>query len=201
MVRFVPPSQASQVERKLTEWLHQDVQKIEVLMAVKKLTDAHQNLGSFFVAAGFLRNMYWDQVHAFPSTPLADIDVVYFHKQHPDKAQDEMLEQALTQHLPSIPWSVKNQARMHTKSGHVPYISLEDALSNWVETATAIGVRVADNHRLEFIAPWGYQDLVDLVLRPTPFFEQQLTVFEERIQSKKWLEKWPKLKVVWPNSP
>ncbi|MFB5191381.1 nucleotidyltransferase family protein [Alicyclobacillus fastidiosus] len=30
----------------------------------------------------------------------------------------------------SVPWSVKNQARMHIKDGHVPYNSTADGLSN-----------------------------------------------------------------------
>jgi len=198
---FVSPIQASDIEKKLTDWLNQDAQRMAILKAVRQLAIAHQDLGSFFIAAGFLRNMYWDRVHALSPTPLADVDVVYFHQKKPGKIQDKILENALSKLLPNTCWSVKNQAHMHTKSGHVPYTSLEDALSNWVETATAIGVRMIDDHRLEFIAPWGYQDLEDLVLRPTPFFEQQLTVFRERIQSKKWLEKWPKLRVVWPTSP
>ncbi|OJJ14247.1 hypothetical protein BKI52_43940 [marine bacterium AO1-C] len=187
------------IECTLTDCINQDPQKQAILAALKQLEITQKGFGSFFIAAGFLRNMYWDYAHAFSSpTPLSDVDVVYFHPAASEKTQDMILENELVELLPNIPWSVKNQARMHVKSGHTPYTSLEDALSNWVETATAIGVRVASKQHLEFIAPWGFQDVEDLILRPTPFFEQKLPVFQQRIESKQWLEKWPKLRVVWP---
>ena len=198
---FYPPTQASSLESTLTDWLNLDAQKCAILTTLQQLEATHQGQGCFFVAAGFLRNMYWDQAHGFAlSTPFTDVDVVYFDSENTEKTQDILFENELKTQLPSVPWSVKNQARMHAKSGHVPYTSLQDALSNWVETATAIGVRVTTQQHLEFIAPWGYQDLENLVLRPTPFFEQKPAVFRQRIQSKKWLERWPKLKVMEPDS-
>ncbi|MRE47150.1 hypothetical protein GII66_24395, partial [Escherichia coli] len=48
------------------------------------------------------------------------------------------LEDRLRQQLPSLDWSVKNQARMHQRNGDYPYTSTRNALLHWPETATAI---------------------------------------------------------------
>lgn len=194
---FSSPLKPSDAEILLTQLINQDTQRSAILLALKQLEIKNLHLGSFFIAAGFLRNLYWDHMHGYSmATPLADVDVVYFDEKAIEKEQDLELEKTLKKIQPKTPWSVKNQARMHYKSGHVPYTSLNDALSNWVETATAIGVRIGENNHLDFIAPWGYQDLFALVLRPTPFFEQKLDVFHQRIQQKQWLEKWPKLRII-----
>lgn len=194
---FSPPLKSSDAEALLTQLIHKDAQRPAILLALKQLADKNLHLGSFFIAAGFLRNLYWDHMHGYSmATSLADVDVVYFNEKAIEKEQDLELENDLRKIRPQTPWSVKNQARMHYKSGHVPYTSLSDALSNWVETATAIGVRVDKGNHLEFIAPWGYQDLLALVLKPTPFFEQKPDVFHQRIQQKQWLTKWPKLRII-----
>ncbi|MGG2063972.1 nucleotidyltransferase family protein [Bacillus sp. S14(2024)] len=49
-----------------------------------------------------------------------------------------------------------------------------------------------------FAAPWGIQDVINLELRPTPYFEktEELSkIYEERLLKKKWEEKWSKVKV------
>jgi uncharacterized protein len=84
---------------------------------------------------------------------------------------------------------------MHAVNRNEPYASTFDALSRWVETATAIAVTL-DGNRVKLIAPYGVGDLVNLIVRPTPLFKDRLQTFQDRVTAKQWLVKWPKLRVV-----
>jgi len=92
-----------------------------------------------------------------------------------------------------IGWEVVNEAYAHKWNNLPPYKSTEDALSQWPETVTAIGVRLK-NGKLKLVAPYGISDLVNLIIRPSPKFAD-ISKVKERVKYKKWLEKWPKLKI------
>lgn len=185
----------SQEEKLLTELLNQDLERKKMLLAVRRVQQDF-DAAHLYISAGFIRNMYWDYAHHFAqSTPLNDVDVVYFDKQNTSIKQDQILEEKLSNCLPNTNWSVKNQARMHHKSGNVPYTSLSNALSNWVETATTVGVCTHHDDSLSFLAPWGFQDLFSLVLRPTPYFATRTDVFFNRIYQKGWLQQWKRLTI------
>jgi len=68
-------------------------------------------------------------------------------------------------------------------------------LSEWVETPTCVAVTLEEGEP-KIIAPHGIDDLVNLIVRPSPSHTGNLGIFYNRIESKKWLKKWPKLKVV-----
>jgi uncharacterized protein len=99
----------------------------------------------------------------------------------------------------SIPWSIKNQARMHLKSGHTPYISTVDGLSHFPEVCTAIGTYLDLGDKVRLVAPYGIDDLVNLVVRPTSFYtsKDKKSIYEQqRIKTKKWDQKWDRLTIV-----
>ncbi len=150
----------------------------------------------FWVGAGFLRAAVWDFLHGrAPSPPEGDVDVVWFDAGACDAALDRAIEARLFASDPGEKWSVKNQARMHARNGDTPYVSLADAIAHWPETATAIAARVVDG-RIEVLAPHGTEDLFSLTLRPTPTFAgEKYAVFAERVRSKRWLERWPRLRI------
>jgi hypothetical protein len=111
------------------------------------------------------------------------------------------LTELLKQKFPNNEWDVVNQAYVHlwykTDDGSSisQYQSLFDALSVWVETATAIAVRLLENDDIEIIAPFGLNDLFELKLR----WNKRLVsypVFLARIQAKQFLTRWEKLLVV-----
>ena len=66
----------------------------------------------------------------------------------------------------------------------------------WPETATAIAVRRTDNDTgCEVAAPFGLDDLLNLVLRPTPHFARdKRPIYEARLQAKQWAALWPLLR-------
>ena len=64
-----------------------------------------------------------------------------------------------------------------------------------METATAIAVRLLENGDLDIVAPFGLHDLFELKLR----WNHRLVsrkVFMQRVQSKRFLERWKKLHIV-----
>jgi hypothetical protein len=150
-----------------------------------------------WVGAGFVRNAVWDHLHGrTPSSLPADVDVLWFDPKQADPSEDEKLEAMLRANDPSVRWSVKNQARMHTRNGDSPYASATDAMRFWPETATAVAVRRTDQDHCQVAAPYGLDDLFGLVVRPTPrFARDKRQIYEERIKAKGWIATWPHLRI------
>ncbi len=177
-------------ETQIKTWIRSDTERMAALEAVSRL-----NLNDWCIAAGFVRNLVWDKLHEKnPLTPLNDIDVVYFDPLNSGEEIDKSLEQQLDA-MSTLPWSVKNQARMHQRNHDIPYTSTGDAMSYWVEVETAVGVTLSRQGKMEIIAPFGTAGL----------FENSITInnkrikandFYARIEEKEWLSRWPNLKII-----
>ena len=85
---------------------------------------------------------------------------------------------------------------MHARNGDAPYISATEAMRYWPETATAIAARRNDCGECEIAAPFGVDDLLGLILRPTPRFasDEKYPIYKERLRTKQWTSLWPLLK-------
>ena len=153
------------------------------------------DLPDCWIAAGFIRNAVWDALHGrSPRPPLGDVDVIWFDPDRTEEMHDRKLEEELSAAAPSIDWSVKNQARMHSRNGDTPYQSATDAMRYWPETATAVAARRFGSDQLDIASPLGLDDLFKLVLRPTQRFAcEKLPIYQERIESKAWMTVWPLL--------
>jgi uncharacterized protein len=151
-----------------------------------------------WVGAGFIRNAVWDYLHDRPpSRHTGDVDVVWFCVERMRPEDDREVEAALRALDPAVDWSVKNQARMHLRSGDAPYASAIEAIGHWPETATAVAARQTAEGSFEIAAPFGLGDLFDLILRPTPSFAgEKRRVYLDRIESKRWLTIWPRLRIM-----
>lgn len=161
---------------------------------------ADLDLPDAWIAAGAVRNAAWDRLHQYPtSTPLADVDVIWFDPGRADTGVDMELEHRLGQRLGGVTWSVKNQARMHRRNGDLPYRDCLDAMRGWPETATGIAARLGPNGAIELSAAFGFDDLLSLRLRPTPRFATN-PAFRKRVEQKRWLALWPKLRLVGPRA-
>lgn len=156
------------------------------------------DLPDWWIGAGFVRNAIWDHLHGFAPAPFdGDIDVIWFDATRGEKFVDEALTSALQARRPDLPWSVKNQARMHLRNRDHPYRSSVDAMCYWPETATAVAITLRDDDIFELAAPFGIDDLIAMVLRPTPhFLAHRLSVFHERQHRKNWRSRWPLLRVI-----
>ena len=172
--------------------LGRDARRLHILKIVQCL-----GLPDCWIAAGFLRNAMWDDLHGRPPRQAyGDVDVIWFDPSRTSAEADAALEAKLAQRDPSVRWSVKNQARMHERNGDPPYASAADAMRHWVETTAAVAVRMNPTGRLEFSAPLGTDYVFDMVLRPVPRFRGcKHPIFLARMTEKRWSEEWPLLRL------
>ena len=165
---------------------------MEQLRAVRGLA-----LPDWCIAAGFVRNRVWDHLHAIvPARLPVDIDVLFFDTADASKEREAELERRLDDLLPGRPWQVRNQARMHLWKNLPRHRDTADAMTHWLETVTAIGVRLEDDDSLTVIAPLGTADLLGLVCRPTAYGRSRLAEYQDRVATKRWRELWPKVRFI-----
>ncbi|WP_394200444.1 nucleotidyltransferase family protein [Shewanella waksmanii] len=172
--------------RQLHKWLTTDPQRLSALKHVASLS-----LPQGMIAAGFVRNLVWDRLHS-SQYQLNDVDVIYFDSNDTRRCTEQAYFARLVELEPNLPWSVKNQARMHLRNGDKPYQSAIDAMCYWPEKETAVAARWINN-QIEVIAPFGIQRLFELHLTPNPARDNAL--FHERLTSKSWLSRYPKLQI------
>lgn len=175
----------------IAELLKRDPTARDLLAYVERL-----GLPDCWIGAGFVRNAVWDVLHGRPpyTIPLNDVDVLFFDPADVRWEREASIERQLQALAPGFNWSVKNQARMHLRNGDAPYRDICDALSCWCETPTAIAARSVEG-QVEFIAPFGVEDLLGLVVRPTPHFAVKLSIYRQRVREKDWRRPCPKLTV------
>ncbi|NIX77944.1 nucleotidyltransferase family protein [Microvirga terricola] len=152
-----------------------------------------------WIGAGFIRNAVWDALRGLPfgASPLSDVDVIFLDPADLRPERDVSIEATLRALAQEPNWQVKNQARMHERNGDAPYRDASDAIAHWPETATAIASRVVQG-KVEIIAPHGVEDLLGLIVRPTPAFARKPDVYRKRLAGKDWLTRWPCLTVIDP---
>jgi len=52
---------------------------------------------------------------------------------------------------------------------------------------------IADEDQIVVMAPFGLRDLFDLLVRPNLVTPDAAAVYRERMITKRWIERWPKL--------
>ncbi|KVX00369.1 nucleotidyltransferase family protein [Shewanella frigidimarina] len=182
----------------LWQWLQQDETRLAALMVCQKVMQ-QQGITDWLISAGFIRNLIWDNLHNMASQSLNDIDVIYWRDNNPSSAEDQAIQAMLIKQI-DLPWSVKNQARMHLRNGDMAYISCADAMSFWPEKQTAIGVKLASiddltsaEFQLQVTSVFGLSCLFDLSLSPNP--KRDKAIFNHRVSQKGWLIHYSKLLV------
>lgn len=179
-------------EKDVEQLVRDDAWMMQVLEAASAL-----DLPDWWIGAGFLRNKVWDAIENNEPQKSRDIDLVYFDKSDTAPETDWRYDEKMNADYPFAEWEVRNQARMHAKNGFEPYSSAAEGISHWVETATCVAVRLKDGE-LEFLFCHGTDDLLGLIARPTKDFQipERIGRFYERIEQKKWRERWPNLTVL-----
>ncbi len=127
----------------------QDPVGMKQLRAVRSLV-----LPDWCIAAGFVRNRVWDHLHGIsPPREPADIDVLFFDAGDISKEREAAYETRLDQIIAGVSWEVRNQARMHLRKNVPAHRDTAQAMTFWLETVTAVGVRLEDDDSLTVIAP------------------------------------------------
>ncbi|MBG9211266.1 nucleotidyltransferase family protein [Mammaliicoccus sciuri] len=168
-----------------------DADMIYILEVVESL-----NLNDSWVSAGFIRNKIWDTIHGYTDkTPYNDVDVIFYNADCLDESIEKRYEEQLRDIDSSIPWSVKNQARMHLKNDFNQYIDSKDAVDHYPEAPTAICARIK-NGKLEVHYNYSVLDLFNGIVSPTQYFNLEsgrYDVYLDRINRKQWHKQWPNL--------
>jgi len=170
---------------KLIELMQRDSLRMDLLSAV-----ASVDLPDWYIAAGFVRNLVWDHLHGFSSTPLNDVDVIYFS--HIAIDENAVLGQLLISH-PDINWQVKNQAFMHIRNGDPPYKNSVHAMEFWPEIETALGAKLNSKSELVFASPFDISTIFEGYVTHNP--RREKAIFLKRIEDKSWLTMWSKLQI------
>ena len=176
-------------EQRASEIISQDDWMMQCLHTVRDL-----NLNDWYIGAGFVRNKLWDVLHEYPErTPLNDVDVVYFDRINNDPADEKALEQKLLAQMPDVPWSVLNLANIHLRYDQAPFNDTTHAISFWPEVPTCVGVRLEADDTLTFTAPFGMDDIFNLVVKRNHTGNLPAEVYPQRMAKKQWHKIWPKL--------
>ncbi|GLB61881.1 nucleotidyltransferase family protein [Cytobacillus sp. NCCP-133] len=185
-------------EKDIVDLVSEDEWMVAILYAAKSL-----NLPDWWVCTGFVRSKVWDALHGFSKrTHSPDVDVIYFDKSDLSEDTEKELESKLNSLMPEVPWSVKNEARMHIINDIPPYKSSKDAISKFPETATALGLTLGEQNEIILTAPCGIEDLLALKIKPTPYFtesEKLAEIYRQRIAKKSWKSIWPGVEAIQSN--
>jgi hypothetical protein len=163
---------------------------------------AELGLPEWYLAAGCVAQTVWNFRTGRPlDAGIRDYDLIYFNPSDTSwDAENEIIRaaQARLADLPVIV-EIRNQARVHLwyeqRFGKPcpPYDSAESAIDSFPATATSVGVRLEPTGHWRFYAPFGFNDLLNLVVRPN-FALAPRNVYIEK--SRRWIECWPELRVV-----
>jgi uncharacterized protein len=169
---------------------------VEVLRAVREL-----ELANAVVGGGAVRNLVWDALSGRQATTFRDIDVAYFDPSCLSPRAERRAEERLARRLPAYEWQVKNQAAVHLwyerrfARAVEPLESLEAAVATWPETATAVAVSLETDDTVRVVAPFGLEDLFEMVWRHNPTRATR-EAYEQRLADKRPQERWPAVRIV-----
>jgi hypothetical protein len=183
-----PPRQERLYANTLASIIQGDPDRLSALQAVSG------TLGQDgWVVGGFIREAVWDKLQGHRELPsIGEIDVIYYDPRDTERSAERRIRDQLHAASSDIAWSVKNQARMHTKNGHEPYSGVADALSRAPESATAVAVQL---HRgqLRVLAPLGLSDLFEMRLLRNPRASEE--AYRRRLPKVQQTNRWPSLRV------
>ncbi|OJD82818.1 hypothetical protein A9485_18675 [Bacillus cereus] len=186
-----------QTEQDIIRLIENDEWMMNVLQMAKSL-----ELPDWWICAGFVRSKIWDTLHDYEAkTAMPDVDVIYYDSLHQDEIYEQSLETKLMNIDATIPWSVKNQARMYVVNNMPPYSSSVNAISKFPETATALGVTLDELNNVILTAPCGIEDVLSLQVKPTAHFlksKERLHMYKNRVIKKNWQSKWPSITITYP---
>jgi hypothetical protein len=73
-----------------------------------------------------------------------------------------------------------------------PYNSVQESIATWPVMGACVAMRLKEEEELEFIAPYGFQDMFSLRVRPNKVLVSQ-NIYENKAII--WKKQWPKLSV------
>ncbi len=130
---------------------------------------AQLNLPNWWLAGGAVRNTVWSSIFGHEcGLGIKDFDIAFFDLEG-NRSEELAAKATLTEQFPDDQFDVKNQASFaRWRLGSRPYTSTEDGITDWLHTATAVGVRLDTQGQWQFFTPYGLDDLFGGIIRATP---------------------------------
>jgi hypothetical protein len=160
------------------------------------------DLPGWYVAAGAVYQTVWNGLTGRPpDAGIRDYDLPYHDPSDLSwEAEDAVIRRAAEAFAGTgAEVEARNQARVHLwyeeKFGVYcpPHASTEAAIATFPAVACCIGVRLEAGGRLRFHAPYGYDDLLGLIVRPNRVLAPR-EVYEAK--AARWSREWPQLAVL-----
>lgn len=153
------------------------------------------------LVAGAIYQTVWNLICGLPrGTGMKDLDLIYFDADLSYEAEDRVIREvaAASADFP-LPVEIRNQARVHLwyeGRFNAPYprlVSAAQALGLYASTTHAVAARLEADDGIVILAPFGLDDIFDMVLRPNPASPAPLAHAEKARRAK---AVWPRLRVL-----
>ena len=153
------------------------------------------------LVAGAIYQTVWNLICGLPRrTGMKDLDLIYFDADLSYEAEDRVIREiaAASADFP-LPIEIRNQARVHLWygrrfGGHYPQLaSADQSLTLYAATAHAVGARLEPDDSIDIIAPFGLDDIFEMVLRHNPALPATQSYAEKARRAKAI---WPRLEVL-----
>jgi hypothetical protein len=167
---------------------------------IPRILDGITTLPNAWLGAGVIFQNVWNVIHGFPlNTHVKDIDIFYWEGDDLSwQAENKRIGQ-LNKLLPNIGLGldIKNIARVHLwyeqRFGikKRPYQSVQESIATWPVIGACMAVRKSES-KLEFIAPYGFQDMFSMRVRANKVLVNKDIYHNKALV---WQEQWPLLSV------
>lgn len=163
-------------------------------------------LPDWYLVAGCLFQTVWNELSGHPPEyGIQDYDVFYCDCDDLSwEAEDKFIKQCAEAFADlGVDVQVRNQARVHLwyeqKYGAPcpQMLSSREGIDGFLNQSSCFGVRSYLNGNCDVYAPYGYEDLFNMIMRPT-CSRNTPEVYHRKAQ--RWSQVWPKLQVLpWPD--
>jgi hypothetical protein len=159
-------------------------------------------LPQYRVVAGCIYQTVWNALTSRPcGTGINDYDLIYFDGTDLSEESERRTENLVRSRLAGFPApvEVRNQARVHLwfedyfGIAYPPLSCADEALTRYASTTHAVGVKLADEGRLDVFAPFGLADVFELTVRPNYALPNKATHDRKASRVKSI---WPELTIV-----
>jgi uncharacterized protein len=156
--------------RRLEEIVRGDLDLMCLLTAAREL-----GLLQWRVVAGCLYQTVWNVLANKPArTGIKDYDLIYFDDRDLSWEAEDQVVRCVGLRIRGLPAAVevRNQARVHLwfkqRFGveYAPLRCADEALTRYASVAHAVGVRLERDDSFDIVAPFGLDDLFNMVIRP-----------------------------------
>jgi hypothetical protein len=171
--------QQEELCRRFEEIVRADRDLAHLLAAAREMA-----LPQWRIVAGCLYQTVWNVLtNKSARTGIKDYDLIYFDDSDLSwEAEDQVVRRvgARINDLPA-PVEVRNQARVHLwfkqrfGADYPALRSADESLTRYSSIVHAVGVRLEADGRLDIIAPFGFDDLFGMVMRPNRVTDNQVS--------------------------